>query len=110
MDLAWLLSPPWDWIVIATALGAAGLPLFWYSFGAYHRRYALDRALELAILRTVGWLVLYGGTFALVFWLLSRVLPIGWIRYVVGGGVWWILRGAVLGFAWAFYDRWLEVS
>ena len=55
MDLAWLLSPPWDWVVIAAALGVVGLLLSWYSLGAHHRRHAFGRALEFAILRTIGW-------------------------------------------------------
>ena len=52
--------------------------------------------------------MLYGGTFSLVFWLLSRVWPAGWTRYVVGGAAWWVVKEAVLGFAWRLYDAWLE--
>ena len=108
MDLAWLARTPWDWIVIGVSLAVAAAALFVFSFGAYHRRYFFDRALRLALLRTVGWLVLYGGTFALVFWLLSRAWPAGWTRYVVGGAAWWVVKEAVLGFAWRLYDAWLE--
>ncbi len=31
MDLAWLLSPPWDWVGIAAALGVVG------GWGRYDR-------------------------------------------------------------------------
>lgn len=109
MDLVWLLPPPWDWFVIISLLTVVCVPIFWLSLTGYHRRYFFDKALKLAVLRTIGWLILYGGSFALVFWIFSLLWPPGWTRYVVGGIVWWLLSETILALAWQFIDRLLEV-
>ena len=109
MDVAWELPPPWDWLLIVGVLVVVIVPVFWLSFTGYQRRYFFGKALKLAIVRTVGWLVLYGGSFALVFWLISQVWTAGWLRYVVGSFVWWLLTESVLALGWRFFDRLLEV-
>ena len=109
MDVAWELPPPWDWLLIVGVLVVVIVPVFWLSFTGYQRRYFFGKALKLAIVRTVGWLVLYGGSFALVFWLISQVWTAGWLRYVGGSFVWWLLTESVLALGWRFFDRLLEV-
>jgi len=109
MTLAWELPPPWDWLVIIGVLAVVSMPIFWLSFTGYHRRYFFDKALKLATLRTIGWLILYGGSFALVFWLFSLVWPAGWLRYLVGSVVWWLLSETILALGRQYIDRLLEV-
>lgn len=103
------LPSPWNWLVtvgIALVLGSA---IFWLSLHHYHRRYFFDKALQLAFLRTVGWLLMYGGSAALLYWLSALVTPVGWLRYLVMGCAWWLLSETVLAFAWQGFDRLLEV-
>lgn len=108
MDLAWYLSPPWDIVVIVAMLLVAGGAVFYLRFGVYHRRYFTDKAIQLAAITTLAWMIMYGGSFALVYGLTSLFLPPGWLRIAVGGGVWWLLNQIVLGFAWELADRWLN--
>jgi uncharacterized membrane protein len=108
MDLAWYMSPPWDIVVIVAVLAVAGAAVFYLRLGAYHRRYFFDKALQLALITTLAWLIFFGGAFALVFWLVSFFVPAGWLRIVVGVGVWWLLNQTVLTFGWEFVDRWLN--
>ncbi len=108
MSTAWLVSPTWDRFVIAGVLVVASVLVFWLSYTGYEYRYFTGKALKLALLRTVGWLVMYGGTFVLIFALLSRVWPAGWLRYVIGGGVWWLLTETVLALGWQWLNRLLE--
>jgi hypothetical protein len=63
----------------------------------------------LALLRTVGGLVLYGGSLALALWLISSLLPLGWLRYLVGSGIWWLLSETVVAGGMKLLDRILEV-
>lgn len=109
MDLKWWLSPPWDYLAIIGVLVVVRVPVFWLSFTGYHRRYFFDKVLKLSILRTIGWLILFGGSFTLVFWVISLMLSAGWLRYLVGGAVWWLLSETILGIGWKFIDRLLEV-
>ena len=107
--MLWELPPPWNWIVtVGLGLVLAGA-MFWLSLHSYHRRYFFDKALQLASLRTAGWLVLYGGSFALVYWLTALAVPEGWLRYLVVGCVWWLLSETTLALVWTFFDRFLEV-
>jgi hypothetical protein len=53
---------PWVWLVIVGIFAVLGVVVFRFSFWAYHRRYFFDKALKLAFWRTVGWLVLNGGS------------------------------------------------
>lgn len=104
MTLAWTLSPPWDWLLIVVLLILVSAGVFWLSFTAYQQRYFFNKALQLSVLRTVAWLVLYGGSFALVFWLVSLFLSPGVTRYFVGSAAWWLLANTALAIIWNFLD------
>lgn len=106
--MAWELPPPWNWLVAIITLVIVGGFVFRFSFGSYHRRYFFDKALQLALWRTVGWLVLYGGSVGVVFWLVSLAWPVGWLRYLVGSAVWWLLSETVLAAGLKLLDRALE--
>lgn len=108
MDLAWYLPPPWDVVLIVAVLTVTGAFVFYLRFGAYERRYFTGKAFQLAAITTLAWLIFFGGSFALVFWLVSFFIPPGWLRIAVGGGVWWLLNQTVLAFGWEFVDRWLN--
>lgn len=106
--MAWELPSPWNWIVALVTVVVVSGVVFWFSFGSYHRRYFFDKALQLALWRTLGWVVLYGGSVALVVWLVSALAPIGWLRYLIGGAVWWLLSETVLAAGVRLLDRALE--
>lgn len=107
--MVWELPPPWDWLILAITIILVGGFVFWFSLANYHRRYFFDKALQLAVWRTLGWLVLYGGSFGLLFWIFSLIWPAGWLRYLVGSSVWWLLSETILAAIWKLLDRWLEV-
>ncbi|RPH63061.1 MAG: hypothetical protein EHM81_00920 [Chloroflexi bacterium] len=107
--MPWELPPPWDKVLFAGLLLVFGAAIFWFSFSGYHRRYFFDKALLLALLRTLGGLVLYGGSLALALWLISSLLPFGWLRYLVGGGIWWLLSETVVAGGMKLLDRILEI-
>jgi len=108
MDLVWYMPWPWDLVVIVVVLTVASVVVFYLRFGAYHRRYFTDRALQLTALTTLAWLVVYGGAFMLVCGLTALFLPPGWLRIAVGSGVWWLLANTALTFGWEFVNRWLN--
>jgi hypothetical protein len=100
---------PWAWLVIVGIFAVLSVVVFRFSFGAYHRRYFFDKALKLAFWRTVGWLVLNGGSFWIVFWVISLAFPeSGWLPYLVGYGVWWLLSSTLLTAGLQVLDRLLE--
>jgi hypothetical protein len=103
------VPPPWAWLVIVGIFGVLSMVVFRFSFLAYHRRYFLDKALQLAFWRTIGWLVLNGGSFCIVFWLISKAFPTsGWLAYLVGCGVWGLLSNTLLAAGLQVLDRLLE--
>lgn len=103
------VPPPWAWGVIVGVFALLSGVVFRFSFFAYHRRYFYDRALKLAFWRTVGWLVLSGGSFLILFLLLSLVFPAsGWWAYLVGCGLWWVLSKTILAVGMQILDRLLE--
>lgn len=103
------VPPPWAWLVIVGIFAALSMMVFWFSFSAYHRRYFFDKALKLALWRTFGWLVLNGGTFSILFWVLLLAFPgRGWLPYLVGGTVWGLLSQTVLSAGLQLLDRLLE--
>ena len=90
-------------------LVALGVVVFRFSFWAYHRRYFFNKALKLAFWRTIGWLVLYGGSFWLVFWLVSVLFPnSGWQAYLAVCVLWWLLSKTLLAGGLYLLDRLLE--
>ena len=109
MSLAWELPPPWDWLVIGAVLAGVSGPVFWLSWSGYQRRYFPGKALQMALGRTFAWLVMYGGSFALIFGLISLFLPAGGARYLVGAAVWWLVSETALALAWPYVERLLEV-
>ncbi len=103
------VPPPWTWLVIVGIFGVLSVVIFRFSFGAYHRRYFFNKALQLAFWRTLGWLVLNGGSFLVIFWLISVSLSTsGWLPYLVGCGVWWLLSNTLLAAGMQLVDRLLE--
>lgn len=106
--MVWDLPPPWDIILLIIVFAVVGVGVFHLYFSAYHRRYFSGKAMQLAAVKTVGLLVLWGGSFWIVFWLVSQVLPPGWLRYLVGGGVWWLLSQTVVMLGWKLLDRVLD--
>lgn len=103
------VPPPWAWLVIVGIFTVLSVVVFRFSFGAYHQRYFYNKALKLAFWRTVGWLVLNGGAFSILFGLLSLAFPgKGWVPYLVGGAVWWLLSQTVLSAGLRLLDRLLE--
>jgi hypothetical protein len=106
--MVWELSPPWDMIIAIGAFMVMGIFVFWNYLSVYERRYFHWKGHQLALVKTVAWLIFYGGSFGLVFWLVSLGLSPGWLRYLVGGGVWWLLSETVLGLSWPFVDQALD--
>jgi hypothetical protein len=103
------VPPSWAWFVIAGIFVALSVVVFRFSFWAYHRRYFFDKALKLAFWRTVGWLVLNGGAFGIIFWLITLAFPArGWVPYLVGCAVWWFLSETLLAAGMQILDRLLE--
>lgn len=101
------VPPPWSKLVITgvfgvLVFGVLGVMVFNFSLQAYHRRYFFDKALKLAFCRTLAWLVLNGGSFLVIFWLISVFFPTtsGWLLYLidlVGLVVWNFLSDAGMG-------------
>ncbi len=108
ISFSWGISPAWDWLVIFVVLIVVGGLVFWRSNKKYQSHYSMERSLKLAILRTTGWILVYGSSFVLIFWLVSQQLPTGWLRYLVAGLVWWLLAEMILAPAWRFFDRLFE--
>lgn len=103
------VPPPRAWFVIMGIFGVLGVLVFRFSFDTYHRRYFFNRALQLAFWRTLGWLVLNGGSFFVVFWLTSVALPTrSWLAYLIGCSVWWLLSKTLLAAGLQLLDRLLE--
>jgi hypothetical protein len=103
------VPPRWAWLVIAGIFTLLSVVVFRFSFSAYHRRYFFDKALKLAFWRTAGWLILNGGAFWIIFWLISLAFPArGWLPYLVGCGVWWLLSETLLAAGLRILDRLLE--
>ena len=69
MDAVWELKEPWSWALIAVCLVMLALVVFWIRLVAWNRR--SSRAVQIAAVRTLAWLVLYGGSFTLIFWVVS---------------------------------------
>ena len=107
--MPWELPPRWDNVLFGGLLLVFGIAIFWLSLSHYHRRYFSDKALQLALLRTIGALALYGSSLALAFWLVTMLPSLGWLRYLVGGCVWWLLSETVVAWGVKFLDRVLEV-
>lgn len=107
--MPWELPSPWNWITTLGTLAVLWVAIFWVSLHAYHRRYFAGKALQLACLRSLGWILLYGGSFALISWLATWTTPAGWVRYLVIGSAWWLLSETILALAWYWFDRLLEV-
>jgi len=107
--MPWELPPPWNWVATGVILALLGLAIFWLSIQRYERRYFSGKALQLALLRTLGWLGWYGGSILLVYWLTGLFLPPGWLHYLAAGGLWWLLSETLLAWGWELIDRLLEV-
>lgn len=102
------VPPPWTWVVIVGLFAFSSVIVFWLSFTAYHRRYFSGKAIKLALLRTIGWLILNGGAFWLLFTLVSLIFPSGsWLPYLVGSGAWWLLSQTVLALGMKILDQML---
>jgi hypothetical protein len=103
------VPPPWAWLVIMGIFAVLSVVVFRFSFWAYHRRYFFNRAIVLAFWRTLGWLVLNGGAFWIVFWLISLAFPTsGWRAYLVGCVAWWFLSKTLLAAGLQLLDHVLE--
>ncbi|MCL4805325.1 MAG: hypothetical protein KJ046_13565 [Anaerolineae bacterium] len=100
---------PWSWLVIVAVFAVLTVVVFKLSFEAYLRRYFFDKALRLSLLRTTVWLILNGSTFCFIFWLITRWFPDrGWLAYLVGTFVWWLLSETILAIGMQLFDQLLE--
>jgi len=106
MDAVWELESPWSWILLVTCLVILAGVVFWIQWSFWWRK--SGRAPQIAAAKTLAWLVLYGGSFALTFWIVSSFMKAGTARYLVGGGVWWLLSQTVLALAWTGVSRILD--
>ena len=106
--MIWELSSPWDMIVAVGTFVLMGGYVFWHHLSIYERKYFPWKGHQLALIKTGAWLILYGGSFSLIFWLVSLWLEPGWLRYLIGGGVWWLLTETILGLSWPFVDQALD--
>jgi hypothetical protein len=107
--MPWEFPSPWNWILTTGMLLILGIAIFWLSIQRYERRYFTGKALQLALLRTLGWLAWYGGSILLVYWLTGLFLPSAWLHYLAAGGLWWLLSETILAWGWELFDRLLEV-
>jgi hypothetical protein len=103
--MAWTVEPPWDWALAVGALLLLSVFVFGTSWIAYRDGYRPPQAGRMALFRALRWLLLFGGAFVLLFWLASLVRLPGWWRYLVGGGLWWLLGRTVLAAAWEMLDE-----
>lgn len=102
-------SSPWNWLIVLGVFAVLGIMVFKFSFDAYYRRYFYGKALKLAFWRTVGWLVLSGVSFVIVFWPLSILFPkSSWWAYLIGWTVWGILSETVVAAGVHILDAFLE--
>lgn len=100
---------PWSWLIIVAVFALLTVVVFRLSLETYHRRYFLDKAISLSLLRTAVWLILNGGTFLIVFWLITRWFPDrSWLAYLVGTFVWWLLSKSILAIGMQLFDQFLE--
>ena len=110
--MIWIASdvpPPWAWLAVVGIFAVLSVVVFRFSFWAYHRRYFFNKAIVLAFWRTVGWLLLHGGSFWIVFWSISMAFPTsGWWSYLVVCVVWWLLSKTLLAAGLHLLDRLLE--
>ena len=103
MDAVWEIPEPWSWVLLFGCLVILALVVFWIQFVGLSRR--SGRAAEIAAIKTAAWMILYGGSFTLIFWIVSRFMTPGFARYLVGGGIWWLLSQKVLSIVWSGLDR-----
>ena len=103
LDAVWELETPWSWIVLIGSLLVLAGVVFWIQFMGLRRR--SGRAGEIAAIKTAAWMILFGGSFTLIFWIVSLFMAPGFARYLVGGGIWWLLSQTVLSLIWTGLDR-----
>ncbi len=103
--MAWYLDAPWDRIVIGITLAALAVFLFWLHLGAYERIYFPARAVGQAALKTGYWVACYGLSFGAVYYGVSQFVSPGWLRYLVGGVIWWAVSNILPELVWKPLSR-----
>ncbi len=103
--MVWYLDVPWDRVVIGLLLVIIGAFQFWQHLDVYEHIYSPSRALGLSAAQAVYWMACYGLAFVAVFFVVSRFLAPGGLRYLVGGGSWWLVSSLLNELVWRPLSR-----
>lgn len=89
--MIWDLEPPFSTLLFIAGFLIWGTIVGWRHWVLYETVYFPARARLYAIITALIWMIVYGGAFGLVVWVVVNLVAAALWRYLVGAILWWLL-------------------